>query len=167
MITQVCDRTFEETEFFQTSLQRRTPSDLKTPFFFIIYASGVCFYLSEQVVQLTEVQHEHVVVADRRVPTPEHVNIPLLNHTGRVPGSRNTSVASRVWRLKLKLNDWTQLCHPDRGEGLSPVTMGWYQMDRWGSKMYNESLQPSGSGLGRGNTPPSTKSSPRNMLQLW
>lgn len=25
--------------------------------------------------------------------------------------------------------------YPERGEGALPVTIGWYQMERWGSKM--------------------------------
>lgn len=66
-----------------------------------------------------------------------------------------------------KWNVLKKKSYPERGEGASPVTIGWYQMERCGSKMYSESLQPSGSGFGRGNTPPSTNSSPRNMLQLW
>lgn len=91
---------------------------------------------------LTEVQRVHVVVADGRVPASEHVDLPLLHHARRVTGGGATE---RGGGGQLRGKEATPVCasldlfffpsYPERGEGLFPVTMGWYQMERCGSKM--------------------------------
>lgn len=140
---------------------------------FVASMPPVCVcVLSRQLVavsvSLTKVQHVHVIVADGSIPATKHKDLPLLHHTRRMSRRKDN------WSVIATSSDEMQVSfcklrpsYPERGEGALPVTIGWYQMERCGSKMYSESLQLSGSGFGRGNTPPSTKSSPRNMLQLW
>lgn len=56
---------------------------------------------------------------------------------------------------------------PLRGHGLSPLTIGWYQLRCPKLKMCKALLQLSGVGSGSGYTPPKTYSSPRWMTAEW
>jgi len=49
--------------------------------------------------------------------------------------------------------------HPDRGAGLSPMTIGLYQPSSIGLNTWMSLLQPSGCDIGCGNTPPKIHSS--------
>ena len=71
-------------------------------------------------------------------------------------------------RVKFKEDACFSLAHnyPDLGAGISPETIGLYQLFSTGLKMKRSLLQPSGSGSGLGKTPPNTNSSPWNRLQL-
>jgi len=85
--------------------------------------AGVCVCVC---VCLTEVQHVHVIIADRSVPSTKHIDLPLLHHTRWVSDRKNKEgvkeldkmmCLKRVSVVERKTAGQIQPSYPERGGG--------------------------------------------------